>query len=555
MYEASFIHESGGIKTDMNILIVDDEIQICRWFDILIRKTGLSVHIKGTCSNGQEALQFCRNHRVDLVLTDIRMPVMDGLALIKHLKSEFPAIRTLILSAYGEFGFASEALKSGASDYILKAEVTVDSLKDTIQKIQSDLEMELKRNQEVHMIKSKLNQNQYELRSLYFRRLLEGNSFTATQLQTERELLRISLFDKHVILLAVSLDDYPHVLQTGKIRSKELLNLAVINIIDETLLYEAGSGCSFLYEENLFIGLFNTRVAGNKSIRESTFHYVHRIFNHLRDYLGVSASIGISMSYRDLSQIGKQFEEAKAALQEKRFYGKRVIAWFEEMIPSGKQTDIFLNTSPCQSAIERRDYTGLRGCINDSLMTMEMNQSQSAKEVKSQALELVYYMVQQLRRNYSQERVGPSMLDPGAPHEEIRELDTFQDVREWLMEKIEHLLMQSASVHQRYSEPVMKSMQLIHEAYADDISLALVAEQVHLNKTYLSELFKKEVGTSFNDYLTQIRIDKAKQLILSGKRMSALAVQVGYPNASYFTKVFKKVTGMTPVEFKHVSEI
>lgn len=539
----------------MNILIVDDEIQICRWFDILIRKTALPVHIVGMCTNGQEALAYCRNHPVDLVLTDIKMPVMDGLTLIKHLKTELPAIRTLILSAYGEFAFASEALKSGASDYVLKAEVTVDSLKDAILKIQTDLEMELKRNEEVHIIKSRLNQNQYELRALYFKRLMDGSPLAAAaQLEAERVMLRISLQNKHMILLAVCLDDYPHVLNEGKIKSRELLNLAVINIIDETLQYEAGSGCSFVYTDNLFIGLFNTLRAGSKSVRESTFHYVHRISNHLYDYLGLSASIGISMSYSDMSKIGKQLEEATAALQEKRFYGKRVIAWFEEMNHSGEGKGVRLDAAPCLSAIERRDYEGLRCWVHDLLNTIEIHQNLSAKEVKSQALELVYYILQQLRRTYGHESARQSTLEAGAPHEEIRELNTFQDVRSWMTTKVDQLVAQSASMNQQYGGPVAKSVQLINESFAAEISLTQVAEQVHLNKTYLSELFKKEVGISFNDYLTQVRIERAKQLILTGKRISALAQQVGYPNASYFTKVFKKVTGMTPGEFKNASE-
>ncbi|MGN7356441.1 response regulator transcription factor [Paenibacillus sp. SAF-054] len=536
----------------MNILIVDDEIQICRWFEMLIRKTGLEIEIAGICSNGQDALEACRNEAVDIVFTDIKMPVMDGITLIKQLKREFPSIRTLILSAYGEFSFASEALKSGASDYVLKAEVTVDSLREVILKIQRDLEMEQKRNHEVQVIKSKLNQNQYELRALYFKKLMEGDAAAAERLEAEKEFLGFSLHNKHLILLAISVDEYPQILHTGKIRTRELLNLAVINILDETLQYEAGSGCSFLAEENVYVAVFNTRQSGNKSLRESTYQFVHRISSHLSDYLGLSVSIGISLSYSDMSRMGKQLTEAVSALQEKRFYGKRVIAWHEEMAQSTRGKEEGFNLSECTAAIERRDYAGVGEAIQSGLKSIGARQLLSAKEVKSQALGMIYFLQHQLGRvGINQKK---ARLDAGAPHEEIRRMDTFQEIKDWLTAKADNLLKESAASMQPYSEPVTKSLQLIQSAYADDISLSQIAEQVHLNKTYLSELFKKEVGTSFNDYLTQIRIDRAKEMILAGKRMSILAEQVGYPNASYFTKVFKKVTGMTPGEYKSSAE-
>ncbi|QTH41056.1 response regulator [Cohnella sp. LGH] len=208
----------------MNILIVDDEAQIRRWFETLLQRTGLDINVAGACGNGKEALEFCREHPVDLVITDIKMPVMDGLQLIRQLVERQPGVRSLILSSYDEFKYASEALKLGASEYILKAEVTVDGLRED----------------EVHSLKSRLNENRYALRAIYFKELLKGQPAAVREFRDKMIWLDVPLSDKHPMLMTLSLDDYPSCLSEAKIRTPELLESAILNILDETVRGETG---------------------------------------------------------------------------------------------------------------------------------------------------------------------------------------------------------------------------------------------------------------------------------------------------------------------------
>lgn len=123
----------------MNILIVDDERIIREWFRMTVDKLGGDCRIIGEAASGEDALEFCRQHQVDLVVTDVKMPGMDGLELIKRLKEEQPGVRSVIFSSYSEFHFAAEALKLGANEYILKAEITLPGLEDILQKIKGIL--------------------------------------------------------------------------------------------------------------------------------------------------------------------------------------------------------------------------------------------------------------------------------------------------------------------------------------------------------------------------------------------------------------------------------
>jgi two-component system response regulator YesN len=539
----------------MKVLIVDDEPQIRRWIELLVHKIGLNIQVAGTCSNGKEALKACRSIPVDVVITDIKMPVMDGIELIRQLKEELPAMRTLIMSSYSEFHYASEALKAGASDYILKAEVTVDDLRAALRKVQVELEVEQNRNKEIYSLKSTLNGNQYALRSLYFGELIRGKPSAIQDFAEKMNAFRLKLANQHMILMTIRIDDYRNAVLTAKIQDKELLEIAMINIIDETLLTEAGSGCSFVYEPNLLVAMMNSSRTGSKSAREATLQYAHRIAAHLNEFLGVPTSIGTSLPYSDISHLGRQFYEACEALNRKQFYEKRSIAWYhDESVTSGgpphKELSEFLES--LSQLLYQGHYKQTILNLGAMLDKMELHKLYTEKEVKAFCLE-VAFLVQQAVRRLKKGSVNVSFnYEPDLVHEEVSDLSTFEQVKLWLLVRVGHFIEEAEARCRPYSETIRRVCAYMQASYAEGISLQQAADVIHLNRTYLSELFKKETGISFNDYLTQIRIEKAKELIRSGDvAIGVLAEQLGYPDGSYLTRVFKKMTGMTPLEFKH----
>ena len=536
----------------MNVLIVDDEAQIRRWFDILIRQTGLPLHIAGSCGNGQEALQVCGEKRVDLVITDIKMPVMDGIELIRRLKEEHPAVRTLILSSYSEFHYASEAIKAGARDYILKAEVTVEALREVIGKVMTELEQERNRAEEVYMLKSTLTVNQYALRSMYFNELIRGKPMAVQEFDVKMSTFHIPLQNKSVVLMIIRPDDDPAEEQPVKIHDRELLDSAVVNIVDETLLTETGNGCCFVSEHGWYTVVCNTPLSGDRSFRESVHLYAHRIAVHLQDYLGLPVSIGISLPGAGITLLGRMYEEAAEALSHKRFYSTRTIAWAQDgrtLVHRHSSHEAQTELEAMSKLLNRRQYRQALERLEQFLEQMGQGKMPEA-ELKSFCLETVY-QVQRLLRSFKPSHEAAAPQERNVPHEEITEHSTFWQVKEWLVARMTRDLEEAEQLSRPYSEPIRKVCEFVETSYAEDISLQHAADFVHLNKTYLSELFKKEMSVSFNEYLTKVRIREAQELILAGEtRMGMLAEKVGYPDGSYFTKVFKKTTGMTPMEYK-----
>lgn len=538
----------------MNIVIVDDEAQIRRWMGILLDQTGLPVQLVASCSNGREALEACRTLDVDIVITDIKMPVMDGIAFIRELKQERPSIVSLILSSYSEFQYASEAIRAGAADYMLKAEVTADDLRRVLEKLKADIERERLRDREVLHLKSAINVNQYALRSLFFSELARGKKIYSAEMEEKLQTLRIPLRSQHVLAMIIRSDDPALGKETIKIQDPELLRSAVINMTDEILMTEAGGGCSFVFEQDYYVLLFNFEQRGEKSLRDTTLQYAQRISSSLQELLGLSVSIGVSLPALHLSSLGQQVEEARTALNRKRFYGRKTISWHSDESPkTGSTVDSSVQHTLelLSELLDQNRFNRVLPVLRETLDDAGMKMQWSEKEARAFALEAAFLLQRTLRRLNA--AAGDSALIPDgqSPHEEIARQPTFQHVADWLLARAERVVSEAELLQHPYSETIRKVCDYVKRHYAEGASLQQAADYVHLNKNYLSELFKKETGSSYNDYVTLVRIEKIKALLLEGKApVGQLPELVGYPDGSYLSKVFKKVTGMTPLEFK-----
>lgn len=531
----------------MNIILVDDELQILSWLELMLKKTELPLTIMGSFSNGAEALEFCLNHTVDLVITDIRMPIMDGLKLIQQLKREKPQTRFLILSAFEEFQYASEGMRLGASDYLLKAEMTVEDLREVLQRIKKDIAAERQIGHELMDMRMALNGNQYALRIFYLKELIEGDELAIQNFAKKKQFLELDIEYQSIILLAIGFarEDFE---QTVKMRfqSKELLDLSIVNVIDETLAVESVTGNAFPMEAGRFAVIVNIPNTGSKSIRERYLHYSSRILANLWRYLELRASIGISEWYGDISYLKEQWQEASQALEHNLFYRKHTMISYRDLQDDAshhkndsKHIELYDRLLAC---LESDRYRSFQEALANYMQYIEATQRMSENNVKSEFVEIIY----KLRRKMQALSIT---IPDEAPLTSLQARTTYTDCKSWLQQHVD-LFIQNIEQMKR-SPSIQKLVDFLENNYMREISLQEAAEVVHLNKTYLSGLFKKELGVNFNDYLTQIRINKAKELIRTNIcSIGELAEKVGYTNQSHFTKVFKKTVGISPLEYK-----
>jgi two-component system response regulator YesN len=538
----------------VNILIVDDEPMIREWFQMTVDRIGGDYVVAGEATNAAEALDFCRKHSVDLVVTDVKMPDMNGIELLERLKEEHAELRVIIFSSYNEFQFAAEALKLGASEYILKAEVTHQGLNDIFEKIKKDIALAQGKMIEMNSLRSLLNQNEMALRNVYFRDLLKGNPQASQQFSSKMELFRTPLSEKNMTLLALGLIRSSE--EGAKLRIEEagLLELAVTNIINETLLNETGSGCSLLIKDDVYLLLVNTANSGMKSQRESLLLVASRVAENIRKFIGADTAIGISTTYSKLSFITEQVSEAMEALDRHLFYGNRNIAYFQSVDAGifGKQSDndrdIYDKRDSFSSLLDAGRFDTARLEL-DLLMDMTAEgRTLNAKQVKAIVLELVYQVINKARGF----EVPAEKLDAvySEAHTEVQGLATYVQLRSWATKTIHQVFAWIEQFRIKYGDAVQKACDYISSHYQEEIQLQQIAGHVHLSRTYFSELFKKETGMNFNEYLMHIRIEKAKSILKGSPiKISDLSVQVGYASTSYFIKVFRKHVGMSPYEY------
>ncbi|MCR8632670.1 AraC family transcriptional regulator [Paenibacillus radicis (ex Xue et al. 2023)] len=418
---------------------------------------------------------------------------------------------------------------------------------------QSHVTLEPDQDREVVSLNYSINDHQYELRSFYFAQLLKGNPRAIQQFDHLMELFRVPLQKKHLIMMVIRFDDFHQALLKAKIQSRELLDLAMMNIMDETLRMEANNGCSFQYKDDTYVVLFNRMHTSTRSIRESLVHCASRITSHLLQYLNISVSIDIGLPHSDLYTLGQQYEQGVEAISAKQFYGRRTVSWSQDS-RIAKQENEYQSALTLISHVSKRlemgEYGSIQHEISQFLDQIEVDQRLAEKQVKAFCLDIVYLLLQHKR----QQPLPGEVLehrDGTALHEAILQLSSFQKVKWWMRSWLEQWLEAVSSPRQPYTEPIQKAHDYIASHFEEEMSLQKIAHMVHLNKTYLCEQFKKETGISFTDYLTRLRISRAKELILLGDyKISDLAERVGYPNSSYFTRVFKKIMGMTPLDFK-----
>lgn len=530
----------------MNVVLVDDERQMLNWLDFMIGKTEFPLELKGAFTNGREAFDFCMVQPVDLVITDIRMPLMDGLQLIQQLKCHKPRIRFLILSAYEEFHYASEGMRLGASDYLLKAEITVEELNEALKRIKHDLSHEQRIGDELKNMRTAINENQQALRNVYLKELIRGEEKAIQNFGNKKEFLNLKLDIKHPIILAIGFETAEFEEKASQFKSRELLELAVVNVIDETLEAELGKGNACPMDTALFAAAINMSNTGSKSVRERVLHYANRISLNLWSYLKLHAAIGISEMYGNITEMNHRWKEAKQALMQNLFYGKQAIVCYHDMLFYLKGKNSVVKGIPLyEKAIGHLEidyYEEFREEVYRLVRGIEEKKYLLETHVKSVFLEIVYFMRRKLQ-DLSAAPIEEMVLIS------IHDAATFQECKAWLLDHVT-AFMDVVNASKR-SPAITEVCRYVEKNYMHNVSLQEAAEIVHLNKTYLSGLFKKEMGVNFNDYLTRIRLDKARELIVTNQcNIGELAEKVGYTNSSHFTKVFKKTIGMSPLEFK-----
>lgn len=518
----------------MRILLVEDEPMFRKGLAKMIAGLNTGWEVCGEAENGEEAEQLVKQLHPDLVITDIRMPLMDGLELLQRVKAAQPDIAVIVITGYQDFQYAQSALRSGALDILVKP-CSKQDICHVLDK--ADAVVAVKREQQCSEQREEARRLDNALRELFLR--LPCRQETAAVLQRR-------VCGTKMILLHIE-DYFPAHKQYAK-KDMPLLQFAVLNIVGEVAEEVQGEADHLLIVETGCFALFVRELAEE---REQQLH--NAIAGSLRSFLGLQAELQKAVTVKTLEQLPDLYEEWFGVRRSGAAAGGVAASMLsrEEVfhsLPDGASSRLKqqMIAQQLNDLIKEGKLKELKECL-ELLTEAVCNSGQDVRKLEALSLE---FALQDTARKQLEAEYDSGLLP--ARIERLHECGSLKELREWLAEETGRFLEALAEWQRKYGgSSVAAAIRYMEEHYAGQLTLAEVAVQAHLSPAYFSHLFKKETGRSFVTFLNEMRMDKAKQLLAgTNLNVTEIAGIVGYDLPNYFAKLFKQFSGFTPKEYR-----
>ncbi len=508
------------------VIIVDDEALIREGVSKLISWETYEMEVVGLMSGGQAALDFIKNNPVDIVITDIKMPRMDGLTLIRKCQEKYPNIKFIVLSGYTDFELVKEAVKLGIENYLVKPI-------DQAEFIQTLLSLAEKLDQESEELRIKEERTKI-LRDNIVWRWLTGN-ISNSELKEKKEYLEFPI-EKNYQVAVIHLKG-----NTGDTDKEKL-----IDINEQLQEYISKSRKAIgLYTVNLVYLLFPNADQKPEMIRET----LQKVSKIIEENQCDSYEIAVGEIQQNPDMIYKSYHQAILTMDNSVFSSRQHILYYNEtqldtVVYTRKMLDEVMQLEACT---EWNDKSGVNGIVDNIMKTALESHHQKKELIQSFAAIVVTNMIHSvLQVNCS---LGAELLEKKIA--EVYDLQYYEDIIAWMKSMISEALDMCQTEKNNYSETLVSIIRYLRSNYGKEINLKTVADQFQMNPLYLGRLFKSETGICFTDYVNNLRIRKAKQLLLDTNLTTRqIAEAVGYLNTNYFFPIFKRQVGLSPTEFR-----
>ncbi|WP_020618137.1 response regulator [Paenibacillus daejeonensis] len=521
-------------------LLVDDEPIILRSLEVAVPWEELGVRIVGKARNGEEALRLYHERKPDMIISDIRMPSIDGIALMSEVRSCDARLIFIVISGYGDFEYARRAIREGASDYLLKP-IDHDELTGIIRKSVAKLEADRRAREESDQLMHSVQALSLLARERLLAELTEGNSRPLQHLKW----LEMSLLEQSYLMAIVQLDRFASVNKQWTSDEKRLWFFAVRNILEEWSTHNEALAM-FPFHSGEWILLFPAEADQRKE------HLGQEIVSHIATYAKLSCSVGFSKQVRGLEQLNTAYRSAQNALYQRFFAGQQTV--FADRAGHAPTPD-GLEGWPYPRWIEDELMQAIRALDLFRLLGL-LDQLQTELESGGMSREALLRFMTEIaiisHREFSQLQMTSELpIDGLLLHmEEADTLDAaITSLKEAYRDWTELLL--GSSEQEDGASLIAKAQRYIDNHYRNDLGIDEVSDFVGLSTSHFCALFKQVSGLTFLEYLTRCRIEKARYILANTEvKVYQLAPLVGYQDPRYFTQVFKKITGMTPSEYR-----
>ncbi len=528
------------------IMLVDDEEEVRK---AIIRKIAweqLGFVMVGDAENGEDALEKLEQLEPDVVMTDIRMPYMDGLTLSARIRDKYPSLKILIFSGYDDFEYAKQAIKLNVTEYILKP-VNGEELTQILNRIRISLDEEIEQRRNITALQKSYLGSLPILRELFLNDLVRRTTDIDTVVPKLREYGIDILDARKWLAVVIHIEQIEQSEIQVLSQHQELIPISVRGLVEDHLksycrnaIFNSADGITVIVavdENNTQTGLINLL---NDICKES------------KRVLEVSITVGVGHSCNSLKEISRSYQSAVDALGYRAIVGIGKTIYINDVEPviCGKlQLDV-----KSEAELTAAVKFGPKELISNVIQSLVAHMD----EVKVHARQYQAYMlsiVNCITRTMQQYDLDiGEMFDSENWYTAIMEgIYRKEEFAEWLLPIA--LRMNEALNHERDNtarKVILNAKEYILEHYSDpELSVETLCRYLHMSPAYFSTMFKKETGQTYINYLTQVRLDKAVELLNeTDEKTYMIAQKVGYQEQNYFSYVFKKWYGISPTKYR-----
>lgn len=522
-------------------MIVDNEPVIKKGLRCFIDWQALQCEVVCEASNGMEAVELLGQYEIHIIVTDIRMPAMDGLALSEYVHRNFPDIKVIILTAFADFSYAQTAIQYEVVDFVVKINPT-EKIPVAIEKATRLLQKEKEQKERLIQLESKIHDTLSEISEKFLKEAVEGLISDEDSLLNRSSELGLQLANYFCIYL--EFEDT----QLSSLTNEHRQYLASIRQF-LSLAFEDRTSYTLAMEQNSLLVIVSINRDDAAVSTQSLLTICKEALAMASNFRRYRLNIGMSTWHRDVLTLSQAYREAREAWKGS-FYSDNPVAVYS---PKANQA-MTAGTPPhhvAEQIAEHLQHGQSELAIRelDRLLEGYRNNQEPIENVKVACLLISSYCFRLLIAN--QPFTPEPKESQTTVYKHIQESKSIQQLSDILRRLVHSCSEALASSDKQTNYIVIECQKFIRGHYNQNLNLQIMADHIHINSSYLSRLYKGVTGESIIDAINKYRIEQAKKLLRNpASKVFEVGEAVGIETPAYFTHVFTKYTGMSPKEYK-----
>ena len=521
------------------IMLVDDEEEVR---ESIIRKVPWEENgfmVVGSAENGEDALEKAELLEPDVVMTDIRMPYMDGLEMAERMRKLYPAVKIIIFSGFDEFEYAKQAIKLNVTEYILKP-VNVEELTEILHRVKANLDREIAEKRNVDSLRETFYHNLPVLRERFYMDLLKGR-IKAEDMDELMKEYQIGMNRGGAWVAGIIEITMPENQNDGLTIHKEheLIPISVRRIVQETL------------EPRFLPVIIDDQGTLNQDAAE-LIDICNAVCRSCKRILKLDIAIGIGSRVGQMLELRQSYRQAREALGYKNIVGMGSAIYIQDVEPTQKAVLHF--DSKSESELLTAVKFGGQEEIGQAVKAIALKMDEAKVHVRQYQTYLIGIMNCLTRIIQQYELLPAEVFGKEADYFGILSgLNTTENVQQWLFGVCVRMSEQLSRKRNTTTQNIIQqAKEYILENYGDpDLSVEKLCSYLHISPAYFSTIFKKETGQTYVAYLTDVRMEKAVEMLNhTDEKTYVIAAAVGYTEPNYFSYVFKKKFGVAPTRYR-----